>query len=179
MYDFIYYLWFIYNECIWCWWEKTPEIYTKRKPRKKSPVWLPSHYSCCSPLYQLRFWLIYPLGKSIILVISESLTTPFFIDFNSLSIYMYIYIYIIGSTRVEHSCNCSIAAFYGGFLFFFWPTDCISLDFFQLVWRSWPFLFFLSYDIFSFFPRAVFRDIFISWRFFFFFFFFPGNRECW
>ena len=22
---------------------KNPEIYTKRKPRKKSPVWLPSH----------------------------------------------------------------------------------------------------------------------------------------
>ena len=26
--------------------------------------------------------------------------------------------------------------------FFFWPTNCVSFDFFQLVWQGWPFLFF-------------------------------------
>ena len=57
-------------------------------------------------------------------------------------------------------CNCSIAAFYGGFLFF-WPTDCVSLDFFQLVWQGWPFLFFLPMT-FLLFTRAVIRDIWLS-----------------
>ena len=58
-----------------------------------------------------------------------------------LIIYIYIYIYIYKSNResgrfnfcnwlylvLSTFCNCSIAAFCGGFLFF-WPTDCISLD---------------------------------------------------
>ena len=46
MYDFIYNLWFIYNECIWWEWEKNPEIYKNikgEKQRKKFSVRLPSH----------------------------------------------------------------------------------------------------------------------------------------
>ena len=37
-------------------------------------------------------------------------------------------------------------------LVFFWPTDCISLDFFQGVWRSWPFLSFWPIIFFLFPP---------------------------
>ena len=60
-------------------------------------------------------------------------------------------------------------------LVFFWPTDCISLDFFQGVGRSWPFLSFWPIIFFFFFPWAVIRDILISssWRFFFSFLLVP------
>ena len=37
-------------------------------------------------------------------------------------------------------------------LVFFWPTDCISLDFFQGVCRSWPFLSFWPIIFFLFPP---------------------------
>ena len=40
---------------------------------------------------------------------------------------------------IEHFLHGSLAAIYGGF---FLPIDCISVDFFQLVWQGWPFLFF-------------------------------------
>ena len=53
MYDFIYNLWFIYNECIWSKWEKNPEIYKNikgEKQRKKFPVLLPSH----TPVYEIK-----------------------------------------------------------------------------------------------------------------------------
>ena len=79
---------------------------------------------------------------------------------------------VISSTFVVSTiCNSSIAAFYRGFLFF-WPTDCISLDFFQLVWRSWPFLYFFPPIFFFFFPQAVIWDIVISkyWQVFSFIF---------
>ena len=48
MYDFIYSLWFIYNEYIWWEWEKNPEICTNENQGKKFPVWLPSH----PPVYE-------------------------------------------------------------------------------------------------------------------------------
>ena len=42
MNDFIYNLWFIYNECIWWEWEKSPEIYKKvRNKGKNSPFGCP------------------------------------------------------------------------------------------------------------------------------------------
>ena len=44
MYDFIYNLWFIYNECIWWVWEEKPRNICKAKTKEKIPrsVALPS-----------------------------------------------------------------------------------------------------------------------------------------
>ena len=54
-------------------------------------------------------------------------------------------------------CTCCLAAFYGVF-FFFCPTVCVSLDFFQLVGQGWPFLFPPQY----FFPQTVICGISLS-----------------
>ena len=40
-YDFIYSLWFIYNEYIWWEWEENPEIRTKENQGKNSPFGCP------------------------------------------------------------------------------------------------------------------------------------------
>ena len=53
-------------------------------------------YNCYSLLYQFSSWLIYPLGKSIIVVIGESPTTILNIYIYNIYIYMYFlnkYIY--------------------------------------------------------------------------------------
>ena len=52
MYDFIYNLWFIYNEFIWWEWEKNPEIYTNENQGK-----IPRLVALPSPLPWTRpFW---------------------------------------------------------------------------------------------------------------------------
>ena len=43
MYDFIYNLWFIYNELCMMGMGENPRNVQKAKTRKKFPVWLPSH----------------------------------------------------------------------------------------------------------------------------------------
>ena len=48
MYDFIYNLWFIYNESKWWGWEKNPEN-QKDEIKEKFPVWLSSH----PPVYKI------------------------------------------------------------------------------------------------------------------------------
>ena len=48
MCDFIYNLWFIYNECIWWEWEKNPEMYKNRKQGKKIPCLVALPY----PVYE-------------------------------------------------------------------------------------------------------------------------------
>ena len=53
-------------------------------------------------LYQLSSWLIYPLGKSIILVISESPTTCIYI-------YIYIYTHTHTYTQGHHSIKMYFA----------------------------------------------------------------------
>ena len=55
MYDFIYNLWFIYNEYIWWEW-KNPEIYTNENQGKN---WLPSHPS----VYENGGWLFSGVWK--------------------------------------------------------------------------------------------------------------------
>ena len=62
-------------------------------------------------------------------------------------IFATILLYLVLSTF----CTCSLAAIYGGF--FFWPIDCVSVDFFQLVYQGWPFLFFPIYIYIFFSPR--------------------------
>ena len=62
---------------------------------------------------------------------------------NSLSNYRYYFALL----SIEHFLHCSLAALTVGF--FFWPTNCMSFDFFQLVWQGWPFFFFFLIYIFS------------------------------
>ena len=52
MYNFIYKWWFIYNECFMMGMGEKPRNIQKRmrKPRKKFPVWLPSHL----PVYEME-----------------------------------------------------------------------------------------------------------------------------
>ena len=85
-------------------------------------------------------------------------------------------IFVILNFVLSTLCNCSIAAFHGGFSFSFDQLIAYLLIFFNWCDEVGLFLF-LSYEFFLF-PRAVIRDIIISrsWRFFFFF---PGNCECW
>ena len=80
-----------------------------------------------------------------------------------------ILLYLVLSTL----CNCSIAAFCGGFCPFC-QLIAYLLIFFQLVWQDWPF--FLPITVF-FFPRAVIRDLLLSLNpgVFFFFFFLTVN----
>ena len=47
MYDFIYSLWFIYNECIWWGWEKKPK---KRKDETKEKIFPFG----CPPVYEME-----------------------------------------------------------------------------------------------------------------------------
>ena len=58
-------------------------------------------------------------------------------------IYIYILLYLVLNTF----CTWSLAAIYG--VFFFWPIDCVSVDFFQLLWQGWSLLFFPDIYIFS------------------------------
>ena len=51
---------------------------------------------------------------------------------------------------------------------FFWPTDCISLDFFQGVWRGWPFLSFWPIIFFLFPPGGDSRYSYLLFLAFFF-----------
>ena len=61
------------------------------------------YYGCgCSLLYQLSSWLIYPLGKSIILVIGDLQQYIYIYTY----IYTYIYIYIYVMPSVRKSLNC-------------------------------------------------------------------------
>ena len=46
-------------------------------------IWMPT--TAAAPLYQLNSWLIYPLGKSIIVLIGESLTTSTYGDYLKLN----------------------------------------------------------------------------------------------
>ena len=71
--------------------------------------------------------------------------------------YIYIYIYIYIRWRWV--------------LFFFWPTDCISLDFFQLVWQGWLFLSFCPMIFFLFPPGGDSRYFYLLFLAFFFRFF--------
>ena len=50
------------------------------------------------------------------------------------------YRYYFALLSIEHFLHCSLAA--QTVFFFFWSTNCVSFNFFQLVWQSWPFLFF-------------------------------------
>ena len=100
-------------------------------------------------------------------------------------IYIYKYIYKINLNRESKSStkvspyriirkpnSTSIAGFAKVFSFLLTNWLCIPW-FFSRGRTRLAFSFFLSYDIFSFFPRAVIRDTFIScsWRGFFRFFF--------
>ena len=49
-------------------------------------------------------------------------------------------------------------------LVFFWPTDCVSFDFFSRCWTRLAFSFFLTYNFF-FFPRAVYIYIYILYSY--------------
>ena len=57
-------------------------------------------------------------------------------------------------------------------LVFFWPTDCVSLDFFQGVWRGWPFLSFWPIIFFLFPPGGDSRYFYLLFLAGFFNFFF-------
>ena len=57
-----------------------------------------AYYSCYFPLYQLSSWLIYPLGKSIILVIGESPT-----KFTKWKIHLKVNIWERGGHRKKYS----------------------------------------------------------------------------
>ena len=52
-------------------------------------------------LYQLSSWLIFSLGKSIILVIDESPTTLFYVK-SGLYVYIYIYIWFVTNSSIKH-----------------------------------------------------------------------------
>ena len=66
------------------------------------------------------------------------------------------------------------------YIHFFCPMIClVRLTICIYIYALYEYIhFFWSYDNFTFFPRAVIRDVFylLFWRVFFFF---PGNRECW
>ena len=68
------------------------------------------------------------------------------------------YRYYFALLSIEHFFHCSLATL--TVFFFFWPTNCVSFDFFQLVWQGWPFLFFFPKYIF--FPLTVIHCIFSS-----------------
>ena len=57
-------------------------------------------------------------------------------------------------------------------LVFFWPTDCVSLDFFQGVWRGWRFLSFCPIIFFLFSPGGDSRYFYLLFLAVFFFSFF-------
>ena len=76
--------------------------------------------------------------------------------------------FVIGSTRVEHSCDCSIAAFTVGFIFLL--TNWLHISwFFSTGVTGLAFSFFLSYDIF--FPGGDSRYFYILFLAGFFLFF--------
>ena len=91
-------------------------------------------------------------------------------------IYIYIYIYKINlNHEAEIFFQCSWKV-----LVFFWPTDCISLDFFHGVWRGWPFLSFWPIIFFLFAPGGDSRYSYLLFLAgFCFFFLFFWYRECW
>ena len=60
------------------------------------------------------------------------------------------YRYDFALLSIEHFLHCSLTAL--TVVFFFWPTNCVSFDFFQLVWQGWPFLFFFFFPKIYFLP---------------------------